>query len=91
MKYQKKKKNSQCICLSVILLNYVFAIGENYYPQVFSEKCKYVIKEKHFKYIFDDILMAIFSDSGYEEILIMNFDEVILKKTQTEKDSDKEN
>ena len=56
---------------------------------MFSEKCKYVIKEKHFKYIFDDI--AIFWDSGYEEILIMNFDEVILKKIQTEKDSDKEN
>ena len=37
------KKNSQCICLSVILLFSVFTMGINYYSQVFLEKFKYVI------------------------------------------------
>ena len=40
------KKSSEYICLSVILLDYVFTTIRNYYPQVFLEKCKYVIKEK---------------------------------------------
>ena len=40
------KKGSQYICLSVILLDSVFRTGKNYYPQVFLEECKYVVKEK---------------------------------------------
>ena len=56
------KEGSQCICLSVILINSVFRIGKNYYPQVFLEECKYVVKEKKIpKYLIDDI--EIFSDS----------------------------
>ena len=35
-----------CICLSVILIASVYRKGKNYYPQVFLEKCKYVVKEK---------------------------------------------
>ena len=50
------KEDSQCICLSVILINSVFRTGNNYYPQVFLEECKYVVKEKKIsKYIIDDI------------------------------------
>ena len=30
----------------VILIDSVFRIGGSYYPQVFLEKCKYVVKEK---------------------------------------------
>ena len=41
------KEGSQCICLSVILINSVFRTGENYYPQVFLEECKYDVKEKN--------------------------------------------
>ena len=37
------KKNSQCICLSVILLFSVFTMEINYCSQVFLEKFKYVI------------------------------------------------
>ena len=33
------KEGSQCICLSVILINFVFRIGKNYYLHVFVEKC----------------------------------------------------
>ena len=40
------KESSQFICLSVILIDSVFRTGKNYYPQVFLEECKYVVKEK---------------------------------------------
>ena len=33
------RNNSQSFCLSVISLDQIFAIGENYYLQVFREKC----------------------------------------------------
>ena len=39
-------KGSQFICFSVILINSVFRIGKNYYPQMFLEECKYVVQEK---------------------------------------------
>ena len=49
------KEDSQYICLSVILIDSVFRTGENYYPQVFLEECKYAVKEKKIsKYIIDD-------------------------------------
>ena len=53
IKYQKKilnifapKEDSQYICLTVILIDSIFRTGKNYYPQVFLEECKYVVKEK---------------------------------------------
>ena len=39
------KESSQCICLSVILIDSVFRTGKNYYPLVFLE-CKYIVKEE---------------------------------------------
>ena len=54
------KEGSQYIYLSVILINSVFRTGNNYYPQVFLEECKYVVKEKNMsKYITDDIEISI--------------------------------
>ena len=47
------KEGSQCICLSVILMDSVYNKKKNYYPQAFLEECKYVVKEKEF--ITDDI------------------------------------
>ena len=59
------KEGSQCICLSVILINSVFRTSKNYYPEMFLEECKYVVKSKNMsKYIIDD--MEIFSDSDRE-------------------------
>ena len=40
------KEGSQYICLSVSLLDSFFRTGKNYYPQVFLEECKCVVKEK---------------------------------------------
>ena len=59
-----------------LLISKVFTIGKNYYPQVLLKKCKYVIKEKKFKNIFDDI--EIFSDSDYEKVLIIR--KILMKK-----------
>ena len=40
----------------VILVDSVFRTGKNYYPQVFLEEWKYVVKEKKMPvYITDDI------------------------------------
>ena len=40
------KEDSQYICLSIIFLDSIFRTGKNYYPQVFLEERKYVVKEK---------------------------------------------
>ena len=40
------KEGTKCICLSVILNDYVFKADSNYYIQVFLEDYKYVVKEK---------------------------------------------
>ena len=48
------KEGSQFICLSVLLIDSVLRTGKNYYPQVFLDKCKHVVKEKKIpKYILD--------------------------------------
>ena len=50
------KEGSQCICLSVVLIDSVYRTGKNYYPQVFLEECIYVVKEKKMpEYITDNI------------------------------------
>ena len=50
------KKGSQCIFLSVTLINSVFRTGKNYHSQVLLEECKYNVKEiKMPEYIADDI------------------------------------
>ena len=57
---------SHCICLSGILSNSVFKIGNNYYPQVFPNKCKYIANEKDVtRYIADDLEIS--SDDLYKE------------------------
>ena len=40
-------EGSQCNCLSVILIDSIYRKDKSYYPQVFLEKCKYVVKEKN--------------------------------------------
>ena len=40
------KEGSHSVCPSVILIDSVLKIDQNYYPQVFSEECKYIIKVK---------------------------------------------
>ena len=40
------KEVSQCICLSVILINSVYREDKDNYPQAFLEQYKYLVKEK---------------------------------------------
>ena len=39
-------ESSLCICLSIKLIDSVFKIGKNYYPQMSLEECKYIVKEE---------------------------------------------
>ena len=53
------KADFLCKCLSLIMLDPVVKIGKKYYPQVFSEECKYVKrKNKMFNYIDVDLEMT---------------------------------
>ena len=50
------KRDLNVICLSLILIDSVYKKDKNYYPQVFLEEFKYIIKEKKkSKFITDDI------------------------------------
>ena len=47
------------------MINSAFRTDKNYYPQVFLEECKYVVKEKKIpKYIIDNIEISSDSDRG---------------------------
>ena len=64
------------ISSTIILIESVFRTGINFYPEVFLEDCKYVVKEKKIpKYITDDL--EVFSDSdrknSVEQIFIFYF------------------
>ena len=61
------KEGSQCIGLSVILIDSAYTKDKNYYPQVFLEECKYVVKDKKTsKLIIEDIEIS--SDDSDNEI-----------------------
>ena len=67
------------ICLSVILINSVFKIDKNYYPQVYLEKCKFVFKEpKLSNYITDDINTS--SDDSVRKILLILIKKILMNK-----------
>ena len=60
------KEDSLCICQSVIVIDYVYKMNKNYYPQVFLEECKCKLKEKQItRYITEDI--GIFSSSDDDD------------------------
>ena len=81
IKYQENVLN--LFFLSVILIDSVFRTGKNYYPQVFLEQFKSVVKEKKIpKYIIDDTEIS--SDSDRENPARKNSD-------SDRENSDKEN
>ena len=56
MQYEAKLASAYYVYLSVILINFVVRMGENYYPQVFLEECKYIVKENNLsKFINDEL------------------------------------
>ena len=40
------KEGSCCMCLSMVLIDSVFKMSKNYYPQVFLKECKYIVKKR---------------------------------------------
>ena len=64
VKYQKKFL--YVYVNHIILIDSVYRIGKNFYPQLILEECKYVVKEKKMsKYIADNIEIS--SDDSNEE------------------------
>ena len=55
----------------MLLINFVFRAGKNYYPQVFLTKCKYVIKEKKIRnYTSEDVDVSYsYEDTSDGEII----------------------
>ena len=41
-----REDNECCACLYVILLDSVVIVDKTYYPQIFLEECKYLVKKK---------------------------------------------
>ena len=80
------KEGSQFICLSVILIDSVFRAGENYYPQLLLEECKYVVKEKKMpECITHDIeISSDHSDREDSDEEIFN-EEILIKKVLIKK------
>ena len=69
------RESSLCICLSVVLINFVFKMGKNYYSQVLLEECKHVSKEtKMHKYITKNVESSS-DESDKEESNEKNSDE----------------
>ena len=59
------KEGFHCICLSVILIDSVFKTGKYYYPHVFLEEYKCIVKKMIKNYFNDDT--EIYSDDSDEE------------------------
>ena len=62
------------------MIDSVFGTGNNYYPQVFLEECKYVVKKEVSKYIIEDIEISSDSKEKYSD-----------KKNSAEENFDEEN
>ena len=62
------KDGSRCISPSVILIDSVFKMGKNYYPQVFLEECKYIKEKEVTRHITEDLgTSSDDSDESHEE------------------------
>ena len=75
------KEGFHCSSLSVIMNDSVFKNGKNWYPQMFSEECQYIEKEKkisryisnglyflfYFLFLFFFLFFFFFDDSNKEE------------------------
>ena len=59
------KEGSQYVCLLVILTDLVYRKDKDYYPQMFLEEWKYVVKGKMSEFITDDVEVS--SDDSNEQ------------------------
>ena len=53
--------------LTVILIDSVYRKDENYYPQVFLEECKYVVKERKMSVFITDKIEIFYDDFDKED------------------------
>ena len=66
------KGGSDCIFLSMVLIDCVSKMGKNYYSQVFLEECKYIAKEKEVtRHITEEQDISSDSDESDEEIVFL--------------------
>ena len=66
-------ESSHCICISVVLIESVFQMGKNYYPQVLLEECKYIVKKEVTRHINKELdISSDDSDKSDEEKFSFN-------------------
>ena len=70
------KEGSCCMCLSVVLIDSVFKMSKNYYPQVFLKECKYIVKKKVTRNIIENLDISSDEENSDEKNLMK---EIILK------------
>ena len=65
------KEDSLSICLSVILIDSVYRKNKNYYPKVFLEECKYIVRKQNMSnHIANDINISSY-DHDQEALIIL--------------------
>ena len=57
------KEDASCKCLSLMVLDFVIRVSENYYPQTLLEECKYVIRKNKMENLINDDLDLSSSDN----------------------------
>ena len=61
------KENATYKCLSLIMLDSVIRVNKKYYPQIFLEECKYVIRKNKMENLINDDLDLNSSDESDSE------------------------
>ena len=61
------KENVTYTCLSLIMLDSVIRVNKKYYPQIFLEECKYVIRKNKMENLINDDLDLNASDESDSE------------------------
>ena len=56
-----------CVCGSVLLIDSIFNIGANYYPQVFLDKWKSIVKGKKMSMFINDELATSLDNCDYSD------------------------
>ena len=58
------KENASYKCLSLIMLGFVIRVSKRYYPQVYLDECKYVVKKARMQNLISDDLDLSSSDES---------------------------
>ena len=69
-KFLQQKNTKRRLSVYLSISNFVFKTAKDYYPQVFSEECKHIVKQKKFL----DILLTI------QKFLLIFIEKILMKK-----------